>query len=437
MLALQRLGLSGELENRLADQVRQMEGAAALAKFYYYLQRLTQRGLLARSAHDNGERLATVVAVSPHFVFDCHEVFCDQHYVLSRFAYMRREDGNIVLESPLSHGRITLPDLRAVAIVHALAEPRPLEDLIRRVAGLSPDATALVVSLLLNSGMLQERNAQGRTPEDESSVLQCWEFHDLLFHTRSRAGRHDIVVGGTYRFAGRLEPLPALKTIQASQTIELYRPDLDWLQRADPPLARVQETRRSLRDYAPNPITARQLGEFLYRVARVRELGESEVETPHGPMQLSLASRPYPSGGALYELELYSAINACENVPPGLHYYDPMGHRLCHLSGPSREVQQLLADAGVSAQIPSDRLQVLLIIAARFPRIGWKYSGLAYSLILKNVGVVYQTMYVAATAMGLAPCALGCGDADLFARAAGTNYYAETSVGEFLLGSKQ
>jgi hypothetical protein len=39
-------------------------------------------------------------------------------------------------------------------------------------------------------------------------------------------------------------------------------------------------------------------------------------------------------------------------------------------------------------------------------------------------------------AMGLAPCALGGGDSDLFARAAGTDYYAETSVGEFLLGSR-
>jgi hypothetical protein len=46
-------------------------------------------------------------------------------------------------------------------------------------------------------------------------------------------------------------------------------------------------------------------------------------------------------------------------------------------------------------------------------------------------------MYLAATAMGLGPCAVGGGDADLFARAAGTDYYAETSVGEFLLGSQR
>jgi SagB-type dehydrogenase family enzyme len=54
---------------------------------------------------------------------------------------------------------------------------------------------------------------------------------------------------------------------------------------------------------------------------------------------------------------------------------------------------------------------------------------------LKHVGVLYQTMYLTATAMGLAPCAIGGGDADRFAWAAGTDYYAETSVGEFLLGN--
>jgi len=43
---------------------------------------------------------------------------------------------------------------------------------------------------------------------------------------------------------------------------------------------------------------------------------------------------------------------------------------------------------------------------------------------------------LAATAMGLAPCALGAGNSDLFAWASGIDYYAEGSVGEFLLGSK-
>ncbi|HEY9601708.1 MAG TPA: hypothetical protein V6C85_08870 [Allocoleopsis sp.] len=35
----------------------------------------------------------------------------------------------------------------------------------------------------------------------------------------------------------------------------------------------------------------------------------------------------------------------------------------------------------------------------------------------------------------IAPCTIAAGNADLFA-AAGTDYYAELSIGEFLLGSR-
>ena len=57
--------------------------------------------------------------------------------------------------------------------------------------------------------------------------------------------------------------------------------------------------------------------------------------------------------------------------------------------------------------------------------------------MLKHVGALYQTMYLVATAMDLAPCCCGNGDADLFATAAGLNYYAQTSVGEFVIGSRE
>jgi hypothetical protein len=50
--------------------------------------------------------------------------------------------------------------------------------------------------------------------------------------------------------------------------------------------------------------------------------------------------------------------------------------------------------------------------------------------------VLYQTMYLVATAMGLAPCGVSCGNADLFARAAGLEYYTETSVGVRMLGGR-
>jgi SagB-type dehydrogenase family enzyme len=229
---------------------------------------------------------------------------------------------------------------------------------------------------------------------------------------------------------------PPLRPIPDGATLPLFRPDVARLQAEDPPLSRVVESRRSERAYGHPPIDARQLGEFLYRVARVREEQGFDLEAPWGTMRIAVAARPYPSGGSLYELEFYTAVAACEGIEAGLHYYEPRGHALIRICGPTPEVEGLLRDAAESAGIPRESLQVLVILSARVPRISWKYESMAYALVLKHVGVVYHAMYLAATAMELAPCALGAGDSDLFARAAGADYYAETSVGEFLLGGR-
>jgi SagB-type dehydrogenase family enzyme len=266
----------------------------------------------------------------------------------------------------------------------------------------------------------------GTTAEDADPALGCWQFHDLLFHARSRQGRHDGLVGATYPLVGQLAPAPALRPETAADAIALNRPDLERLQCQDPPFALVQERRRSVRQYAAEPITDRQLGEFLYRVARVRDCKHVEVETPIGPVRMDFALRPYPSGGALYELEVYLVVASCRGLSPGLYRYDGLGHRLVRNAGRTAEVERLLSDAALAVGIQATEPQVLLVLAARLPRVAWKYTGLAYALALKHAGVVIQTMYLAATAMGLAPCAVGLGDSDLFAQAAGVDYYAET-----------
>jgi SagB-type dehydrogenase family enzyme len=428
--ALHRLDPPGLDPDRFCEAL-QGNGNGILARWYYYLERLTRCGLLCYAAYADEARLATLVAVSPSFVSGPAEVVAGRGYVLSRFAYLRRQGSETVLESPLAHARVILNGCRAAALVGALAAPATAEELAERVGGLGADAVAGVLSLFLRAGMLGEAGA-----EDQVAALQPWEFHDLLFHARIRTGRFDAPYGGTYRLVDRLAPPPALKPAMAGEVHDLVRPDLESLERDDPPLARVQAQRRSIREFdVEQPITDRQLGEFLFRVGRVTSYREADVSTPCGPVRQEFAGRPYPAGGGLYELELYAVIRACNCLAPGLYHYDAAGHRLIRLSGRTPEVTKLLRDAAESTATPEDTLQVLLILAARFPRVAWKYESIAYALTLKHVGVLYQTMYLAATAMGLAPCAVGGGDADLFARAAGTDYYAETSVGEFLLGT--
>ena len=124
------------------------------------------------------------------------------------------------------------------------------------------------------------------------------------------------------------------------------------------------------------------------------------------------------------------------DLVPGIYHYAPLEHQLHRLPVRKPHVDALLNDARVAAALPVEP-QILITLASRFQRLSWKYSGLAYALSLKNAGVLMQTMYLVATAMGLAPCALGTGNSDLFETATGTGCLLEPPVGEFLLGSKR
>ena len=194
------------------------------------------------------------------------------------------------------------------------------------------------------------------------------------------------------------------------------------------PFSLVMEERASVREYSDRSIDARQLGEFLYRTARIKQ----KISTEHQ----DLSRRIYPAGGAIYELELYLTIHACEGVPRGFYHYCPDLHRLEKIEVADEPLEALLRDARSASGLDGNP-QVLITFSARFERLFWKYESMAYSLMLKNVGTLYQTMYLVATAMDLAPCALGGGDSDLFTRVAGTDYLQESSVGEFMLGRKR
>ncbi len=219
-------------------------------------------------------------------------------------------------------------------------------------------------------------------------------------------------------------------------SVALYSPDVATLVRNDPPYAHVQAQRRSILEYDARPLTARQLGEFLFRVGDTARYWRSEAHSSSGKVGQYVTGGHIPTGGGLHELKYYLLINACRNLSNGLYRYDPRHHRLRRLSGPTRETELLLLEAATTAGIPRETLQVHLILTAYFARLSGRHGSSAHALILKDVGVVYQTMYLAATAMGLAPCGLGCGDSDLLARAARFADDAEVSVGEFLLGSR-
>lgn len=421
LAALSSLSAGGATESAMASAVEANDGPAALPVLYYYLERFKSLGLVSFSA--GSPALATLVTAAGKDGGRATPQLPDteSEYRLSRFACLRAVGDRIVVESPLSHSQVILHDPRVLQLYHALAVPRRVADLVE----LCPEAPAVL-------GLLVAYRAARLADEPEEPALAMWTFHDLFFHTRSRRGRNVEPFGATFRFAGRLGPLPVLKPPMTGPRIELFRPDVDVLKSEDISFTRVLEERRSNRAFGDRPIHIRQLGELLHRAARVRRL--VAWSGPPGSPGYEASSRPYPGGGACYELEIYPVVRACEGLAEGLYHYEPADHALTALSGRTAALDVLLSEARASMGAAAPP-QVLLVLGARFGRMMWKYESMAYAAILKDVGAFYQTVYLVATAMSLACCALGGGDSDRFAAAAGLDYFEETSVGEMALGS--
>ncbi|HWG98302.1 MAG TPA: SagB family peptide dehydrogenase [Pilimelia sp.] len=343
--------------------------------------------------------------------------------VLSRFVVLHRDGDHMVAESPVAAYDVHIQEPALLAAFAALARPVPAD-------GATLPLPAPVAARLLTDLRAAGLAVPAGGPEETELRLRQWSPFELWLHDRSRLGARAAATG-RWGPTGWLEadfpPLPARPQPFGGPTVPLYRPDLAALRATDPTFTAVLEDRRSVREHdADHPLHVEQLGEFLYRCARVRGVAVLDG--------IEHLDRPFPSGGAVHELEIYPVVNRVTGLAPGLYHYDGHEHRLEAVSGDGPAVRRLLelAELATGATAP----QVLLVVTARFGRLMTKYEGMGYAAILKDVGVLYQTMYGVATAMGLAPCGIGGGDAAVFNAATGRDYLTESVVGEFLLGSR-
>ena len=408
------------------EELLRGEGRADTLELRYLLALLAKEGWLSYTLTQGERPLATLEPLTRDLRW--HPATGAGAWRLSRFAWIRRlEIGTAVLETPLGFGRVALHAPETLALVGRLCQPQTAQALAMSPASaLTPGEAQAFLSLLASAGAVAPCSADHALPEDRDPALRQWEFHDLLFHSRSREGRHGEPAGGTFRFLGALPPLPGLKPARPGPGIALPEPSLP---EPEPTFFKVLDTRRSLRAPGPEPLTLTRLGTFLHYVARVRGVVAPD---PEAGLCYEAVSGPCPGGGGLHELELYLTVSRCEGLEAGFYHYDAGAHALEPWPSPGPACAQLLQQAQAAmgqACLPD----VLFTLAARIQRATWKYQTIAYALILKNTGVVFQQMYLVATALGLSPCAIGAGDTQLFAQASGLAFTQETSVGEFAL----
>lgn len=155
-------------------------------------------------------------------------------------------------------------------------------------------------------------------------------------------------------------------------------------------LQEVLEKRRTFRSYDQSkPVSLQNLSTLLYHAGGITST-------------LGGGRRSYPSGGALYPLEMYVATEKTSELPAGLYHYDVEGHVLEQLGGAAlfEEIRSnLIWDFSTKAP-------TFLIVTAVWERNFKKYRDFGYPVVLLEAGHLGQNIQLVATSLGLKSCPL-------------------------------
>jgi len=380
---------------------------------YYTLVLMQKTGMLDARITQREKTLFSVSPAPQDTAFN-GQIEAATPYRLNRYAYLHQTGGELLLESPLSPCRVSIHDGRLAGMLHQLCSDLRLD--------LAGDDSRIFLSALIAMGM-----AEPARKEEAHDPLAFWQFHDLLHYARTLHGRTVYPLGATYHLRDKHPTLPAVREPISDDTITLPTPSAESLALLSTPFSEVLGKRASRREYSDQPMTKEELGAFLHIAAKI-------ARTSNDPdHEDEVSKRPSPSGGARHALEIYPLVRQCLGIAPGAYRYDALNHRLERVPTKPEQLEWLLEENPheMMGEIPP---QVTLNIAARIGRTAWKYESIAYKLINQDMGCLYQTFYLAATALGLAPCALGSVNTDHLGKAHGIDWREEPFIGAFTLG---
>jgi len=331
-----------------------------------------------------------------------------RHYRRSPFLVAEWGDGELILRNSDTMRRFRA-DAGVLTLLSSLHRSRSLADL--HSAGLSVTEGDLE---RLAEASIVERAA---TADDALvSYPGCWSAAELAVQRNSNSGG--------YR--------PSEVEARAIPPPVAFKPTADEGLLPLPLPTTTMTCSRSISDGLARPKrppdrparapSLDELATMLHQAARVQrhftggDLGEH-------------ALRPFASGGARSELEIYVVTRAVVGVAHGSHRYDPRRHAL----QPVREWDDTHADLLTRAGADPD-IEVLILVTAVFARVMWKYQGLGLSLIYKDAGCLFRAMELVAANMDLIPRVIGEGEEEAVTSLLRLDPLEESSVGYVLLG---
>ncbi|MHC4512102.1 MAG: SagB/ThcOx family dehydrogenase [Planctomycetota bacterium] len=179
-----------------------------------------------------------------------------------------------------------------------------------------------------------------------------------------------------------------MKQGQRARALVLPKPALE----SDVSLEETLRQRRSVREFAADPLTLEQVAQLLWSAQGITGAG---------------GLRTAPSAGALYPLELYLVAGNVDGVAAGVYHYDPERHRLIEVC--SGDVRKELA----AAALGQDCVQlgaVVLVLAAVYERTTRKYGRRGERYVHMDAAHAAQNVCLQAVALGLGTVVIGAFD---------------------------
>lgn len=213
------------------------------------------------------------------------------------------------------------------------------------------------------------------------------------FHERTK-NRPSVDVGADPEFH-TLEMLFAQVNARSDysghEPIQLPEPD-----ELTEPLGRGLGNRRSRRRFTREDVSLKDIANLLAPAAGVTKRIDREVDG----LPFEYRYRAYPSGGALYPVEVYVCVLRGDDVDAGLYYYAPESNVLRVLRR-DEDVPRRLPECFAVESVDVADASLVVVLTTSFWRTTAKYGSRGYRNALQESGHLAQNIQLVATARSL------------------------------------
>ncbi len=181
--------------------------------------------------------------------------------------------------------------------------------------------------------------------------------------------------------------------------------------------------RRSVRSYAPTPLSLAELSYLLWCTQGVKQVLVQPVTL-----------RTVPSAGARHAFETYVLANRVTDVPPGLYRFAAIEHELVeHCT--EADIADAITAAAFEQRFVKASAATLIWTAVPY-RMSWRYGERGYRYLHLDAGHVCQNLYLGAESIGCGACAIAAYDDDHVNRLLGIDGENEFTIYLATVGKK-